>query len=168
MKITSGKKFVCSYDYSDFNQAREHLTKEIIEGRPYIKLGRYCATTFVGDVYKQDVEDGSFKYIMLIGISRQHPNERQGTREKGVEVAAMNAKFCPIMEMKFASVPNFNHFKNIVENYLDTLPLQYIRTKQESEKININNLVENYLENQNINISCTNSKINTKYNILEG
>ena len=131
-----GKELVCSYDWSDFNKERKHISKEIIDGRTWFKTGRYCSTAFVGDIYKLNSDsDESFKYIMLVGISRQHPNERKGSKNEGIEIAAQNAKTDPIIIMKFMNVPFYKDFKNICESYLNTIPYQYLRTKEESDKL---------------------------------
>lgn len=161
MQITASKKIVRSYDYSDFNQEREHITKEIINGRTYFKHGRYCSTAFVGDVYKVESNGEPFKYIMLIGLSRQHPNERQASREKGIEVAAINAKMCPVAEIKLCAIPEFSHFKKIIDSYLDTLPYEYVRTKEESLAIAEKNLTDE-IRNGRKDITCMNTKLNIK------
>lgn len=131
------KTLVESYDWSDFNEPRKHVSREIINGRVWFKTGRYCSTALVGDVYKLNnvPSEEPFKYVLLVGVSRQHPNERQGTRQDGVEVAALNAKTDPIMMIKLMNVPVYSDFKKICESYVNSIPYQFIRTRQESEEL---------------------------------
>lgn len=137
-----GKELVCSYDYSDFNESRNHTTQEIINGRVWLKTGKYTSTAFVGDVYKLDVSsDEPFKFILLIGLSRQHPNERQASRKEGVEVAAVNAKFTPFASMRFMNVPTYDDFRTICETYLKTIPYQFVRTKEEENELKWDKIV---------------------------
>lgn len=130
------KELVGSYDWSDFNEERSATCPEIIKGRTYIKTGKYCSTAFVGDVYDMHLpSDEQFKYIMFIGMSRQHPNEHTASRTEGIEVASINAKMEPVATIKFITYPTYQQFKNIVEGYLASIPTQFIRTREEREFI---------------------------------
>ena len=128
------KELIRSYEWSDFNEERRHHTNEIINGRTYIKTGRYCATSFVGEVFKIDSSsDEPFKYVMLIGMARQHPNEHNASRKAGIEIAAENAFTNPVMEFKMIALPHYEDFVKIVEAYFMTIPYQYVRTRAERE-----------------------------------
>lgn len=130
------KEFVCSYDWSDFNKDREHITREIINGRVWFKTGKHTSTAFVGDVYKlYTSSDEPFKYVMLVGMSRQHPSERKATKNQGIELAATNAKMDPFMVTKYVNVPTYKDFAEICESYINNIPYQFVRTREEAEEI---------------------------------
>ena len=130
------KELVCSYDWSDFNKNRYHVTKETINGRVWFKTGKYTSTAFVGDIYKlNELSDEPFKYVMLVGMSRQHPNERSASRSEGIEVASEKAKLEPFMITKYVNVPTYKDFAEMCETYLNNIPFQFIRTRDESEEI---------------------------------
>ena len=130
------KELIGSYDWSDFNKNRNHITRENIEGRVWFKTGKYTSTAFVGDVYKLDVSsDEPFKFVMLVGMSRQHPNERKATKKDGIDVAAINAKLEPFMVTKYVNVPTYKDFAQICESYINNLPFQFVRTREEAKNI---------------------------------
>lgn len=128
------KELVCSYDWSDVNDERQMTVSEIIDGRKVVKYGRYCSTTAVADIYelKDCPSDEPFKYLMLVGIARQHPNETTVSRKVGVDVASTNAKSQPIISMKLHEVPCYPFVANLIENYVVAcLPAQFVRTAKE-------------------------------------
>ena len=132
-----GKELVWSYDWSDFNKDREHITREIINGRVWLKTGKHTSTAFVGDVYKLDASsDEPFNYVMLVGMSRQHPSERKATKNEGIEIASINAKMDPFMTIKYVNVPAYRDFAQIVEGYINNIPYQFVRTREEANQIN--------------------------------
>lgn len=134
MNIDCTKELVRSYKWSDYNEDRNFVTEEIINGRTYLKTGRYCSTAFVGEVWKvRTSSDEPFKYLMLVGMSRQHPNEAMGSRAAGIEIAAENAFINPIMKFEMIEYPDYDDFVKIIEGYMGTVPAQYIRTKAERE-----------------------------------
>lgn len=127
------KELVCSYDWSDVKDERQMTVSEIINGREVIKLGRYCATSAVADIYELNdcSSDEPFKYLMLIGIARQHPNETSVSRKVGVDIAATNAKVNPIITMKFQTIPCYCFVAGLIENYVECMPKHFVRTAQE-------------------------------------
>lgn len=133
-KLTLDKELVRSYDYSDYNEDRIHATDERIDGRVYVKFGRHTSTAFVGEVFDIHApSDEPLKYVLLIGMSRQHPDEHTGTKEIGVELAAQNALINPIARIDLPDVPSYEMFKTLCENYMKLMPKQFIRTKEERE-----------------------------------
>lgn len=140
------KKLVASYDVSDYNDPRQFSTDEIINGRKYTKHGRYTATTFVGNVWELDCpSDEPFKYLLMVGMSRQHPNERQGSRSAGVELAAERSFSEPLFTMPMMTIPTYSAFVNICNGYLTTVPCEFVRTKQEEKELEINRFVNSIL-----------------------
>ena len=70
------KNLVRTFDWNDLNQNRSIFGEVCINGRKYLKTGVATATTVVGNLYL--VYDRSVKhnkYVLLVGIARQHPND---------------------------------------------------------------------------------------------
>lgn len=130
----SNKELVRSYHLSDFKEPRTYQTEEIINGRTYIKTGRYCATAFVAEVWDlHSSSDEQFNYVMHIGMSRQHPNEYMATNSQGIEIAAERAMMDPIAIIKFICLPSWDDFANIARSLMNNVPCEFIRTSEERE-----------------------------------
>ena len=139
------KERVNTFGYTTATQDREAYTDVSINGRRYTKYGTLQAVTFVGNLYKTNVRGEGYwpkeqgpiqtskneKYLLVIGMSKQHPYDTKVNKETGYEVAAENAINNPIIMIEVQGKFNYYRFKDIVEMYLSTMNLEFIKTKQE-------------------------------------
>lgn len=137
------KELVNTFAYTTATQDRDVCTDVSINGRRYTKYGTLQAVTFVGNLYKTGVkgegylkEDGApvnknEKYVLSIGMSKQHPCDTKVNKELGYEIAMSNALDNPIILIEINGKFNKKRFCDIVENYLDTMKLEFIKTKLE-------------------------------------
>ena len=103
-----------------------------INGRLYDKHGVDCATTAVALYYK--VYDPSFKhykFAILVGIARQHPNDSTITEEIGEEIATENAMIDPVMVIEYPHKVHDDIIYNLLESYVGGLPIQFVKTRSE-------------------------------------
>ncbi|MBO5003879.1 MAG: hypothetical protein J6D03_01175 [Clostridia bacterium] len=126
------KELVNTFVYTDFGKDREYATEVTINGRTYIKTGTYTATRVVADLYKLCTpSDNILKYVALVGISRQHPNDTKIKKEQGIEKAHENAMISPIATIKFDHKVSWYEIKPILEGILYSQNKSFIKTKQE-------------------------------------
>lgn len=139
------KELVNTFAYTTATQDRDVYTDVSINGRKYAKYGTLQAVTFVGNLYKVGEKSqgywpmdgdhpevkGHEKYVLFIGMSKQHPYDTKLNKQLGYEVAMENALTNPSIMIEVQGKFNYNRFKNIVENYLSTMRLEFIKTRQE-------------------------------------
>lgn len=130
------KELVNTFAYTTASQNRDVYTYVRINGRTYAKYGTLQAVTFVGNLYeiKNNNSDGDYnpsKYILMIGMSKQHPNDVKVDKNLGYEIAQNNAQQDPIIIMEVQGKFNKRRFVYLVEHYLDTMKLEFIKTKEE-------------------------------------
>ena len=103
--------------------------------------GTYCASTFVGKLYKMNSPSKNplERYVLFIGVARQNPIDNRQDEDLAVEMAAENAIVNPIMTIKLPNAISVSDFARFVSPYLDTMPTKFIltskqiRDKKESE-----------------------------------
>ena len=64
-------------------------------------------------------------------MSKQHPCDTKINKQLGYEIAMVNAMESPIMVIEIQGKFTYRRFKNIVENYLANMNLEFIKTRQE-------------------------------------
>jgi response regulator RpfG family c-di-GMP phosphodiesterase len=131
------KEEVNTLFYSTISSDRLNSKIVCIDGRWYEKYGTEQAVTFIGKVYKlKNLETNISEYVLHIGMTKQHPNDRHIDKKVAMETAVENCLINPFAVIELET-PNINHymFKRLVSNYLDTMELKFVRTKQEIEKI---------------------------------
>ena len=138
------KELVNTFAYTTATQNRDVCTEVSINGRRYDKYGTLQAVAFVGNLYKVDIPGEGYyprelvpnkkinpKYVLTIGMSKQHPYDTKINKELGYEIANENAMMNPIMIIEVQGKFNYRRFKNIIENYLANMNLEFIKTRQE-------------------------------------
>lgn len=126
------KELIRTFDWSDYKEDREYETEERVMGRTYVKLGQYTATTLVGNLYKvDDPSEKSFNYLLLVGVARQHPNDRAVTYKEGVETANVNANVSPVITMKLQNPIEWDDFVSIAHVYVASTNMEFVRTADE-------------------------------------
>lgn len=139
------KELVNTFAYTTATQNRDVYTDVSINGRRYRKYGTLQAVTFVGNLYKVGCsgegywpkEDGPIqtskneKYVLVIGMSKQHPYDTKVNKELGYEIAQTNMLNDPCMVIEVQGKFNKRRFVDLVEYYLSTMKLEFIKTRQE-------------------------------------
>ena len=142
------KEKVNTFVYTTATKNRDVYTDVSINGRHYRKYGTLQAVAFVGNLYKVGVPSEGYlnlngqktslkpvknqeKTILVIEMSKQHPYDTKVNKEVGYEIAMENMLNDPIIMIEVQGKFDYYRFKNIVEMYLDTMKLEFIKTKAE-------------------------------------
>ena len=126
------KTLVRSFDWNDMKEDRSICEQVCINGRDYIKMGVATSTTVVGNLYL--VEDQSVKqnkYVLLVGIARQHPCELNVRRGEGVEIANIKALNSPVMQIEFDHEVTWDEFKELADWYVAWQTPKMLKTAEE-------------------------------------
>ena len=142
------KELVNTFTYTTATQDRDVYADVSINGRRYRKYGTLQAVTFVGNLYKVGVPSGGYlnlngqstslksvknqeKQVLVIGMSKQHPYDTKVNKELGYEVARVNSLDNPCIIIEVQGKFNKRRFVDIVEYYIDTMKLEFIKTRDE-------------------------------------
>lgn len=130
------KNLLETFSYSTINQDRSGEMIVKINGRDYIKLGTYQAVTLVGNLYEiYDADVKSYKTVLFVGATKQHPRDIMVNKELAYEEANLKSLLNPTIIMEVG--PNFcqHDFRRIASTYVDTLNLKFVKTRQEIDEI---------------------------------
>lgn len=97
------KKLVDEFVVSDINTDRSCEKETVLDnGRRVVMKGTYCASTFVGKLYKMNGPSENLleRYVLFVGVARQNPIDNRQDGDLAVEMAAENAMVNPIMTIK--------------------------------------------------------------------
>ena len=139
------KELVNTFAYTTATQDRDVYTDVSINGRRYRKYGTLQAVAFVGNLYKVGCsgegywpkEDGPIqtskneKYVLVVGMSKQHPYDTKVNKELGYEIAQENSLDNPCMVIEVQGKFTKRRFVDLVEYYLSTMKLEFIKTRGE-------------------------------------
>ena len=132
------KKLVDEFVVSDIHNDRSCEKETVLDnGRRAVMKGTYCASTFVGKLYKMNgpSENPLERYVLFVGVARQNPIDNRQDEDLAVEMAAENSMVNPIMTIKLPNAISGSDFARFVSPYLDTMPTKFILTsKQIKEK----------------------------------
>ena len=134
------KKLIRTFDWDNLSKNRSITEEVCINGRKYFKTGVTTATTVVGNlylVYDQSVKRN--KYILLVGIARQHPNDLRIKRNEGVEIANLKSLDTPTMQIEFDHEVTWDEFKELTEWYVDYQSPKFLKTSEEIKESHKNN-----------------------------
>lgn len=135
------KELVRSYHKNTAKDDRLYVKQEIINGRTYDKYGVATVVSMIVDCWKvYDPSVKLFKYVYLGGISRQHPNDPQINIELGYEIAHENAMVNPVLKFEFDNMIDTISVLEMMETYINALPIEFIRTKEEIQLLNNKNI----------------------------
>ena len=134
----STKKLIDEFVVSDIHNDRSCEKETVLDnGRRAVMKGTYCASTFVGKLYKMNgpSENPLERYVLFVGVARQNPIDNRQDEDLAVEMAAENAMVNPIMTIKLPNAISVSDFARFVSPYLDAMPTKFILTsKQIKEK----------------------------------
>ena len=132
------QKLVDEFVVSDIHTDRSCEKETVLDnGRRAVMKGTYCASTFVGKLYKMNgpSKNPLERYVLFVGVSRQNPIDNRQDEDLAVEMAAENAMVNPIMTIKLPNAISLSDFARFVSPYLDAMPTKFILTsKQIKEK----------------------------------
>lgn len=130
------KTLVGDYNYSNRKHDRDCYKEVRINGRKYLKWGTATATTAVAFQYKVfDPSINRSEYIVLVGIARQHPGDTALSHEDGMEIASVNALTNPVMTLTFPTKMDAETIECFMANYIDSLPVVFVKTKEELDEL---------------------------------
>lgn len=129
--IDVSKEFVKSFSWTSVTENREVMKPMVIAGRKYYKTGREQAVTFVGNLYK--ISGKMPKYVLYVGMAKQHPDEHNVLVQDGIDIAAENAYTNPMLVMEVFKDFDYNAFSEIMTTYWEYMPLDMLRTKEEKQ-----------------------------------
>lgn len=128
------KKLVDEFVVSDIHSDRSCEKETVLDnGRRAVMKGTYCASTFVGKLYKMNgpSENPLERYVLFVGVARQNPIDNRQDEDLAVEMAAENAMVNPIMTIKLPTAISGDDFARFVSPYLDTMPSKFILTSKQ-------------------------------------
>lgn len=128
------KKLVDEFVVSDIHTDRSCEKETVLDnGRRAVMKGTYCASTFVGKLYKMNgpSENPLERYVLFVGVARQNPIDNRQDEDLAVEMAAENAMVNPIMTIKLPTAISGDDFVRFVSPYLDVMPTKFILTSKQ-------------------------------------
>lgn len=128
------KKLVDEFVVSDIHTDRSCEKETVLDnGRRAVMKGTYCASTFVGKLYKMNgpSENPLERYVLFVGVARQNPIDNRQDEDLAVEMAAENAMVNPIMTIKLPTAISGDDFVRFVSPYLDAMPSKFILTSRQ-------------------------------------
>lgn len=126
------KKLILEGSLSNINKDRTYETDVVINGRHYTKKGKETATTFYIRVYKTSENIPLKRYLLNVGISRQHPADFKNNKELAEEVAGENCIVDPIISIWSTKCPTNESIETICKAYLSGMAdHRFILTRDE-------------------------------------
>lgn len=138
------KELINEWYWTNVDEDRSCVKSERINGRLYDKYGVNCATTAICFEYKVfDPSVNLYKYAILIGFARQNPGDVNLNMNEGYEIASENALMNPSIMLVNNIEASEDFIYSIIEAYVSSLPVKFIKTKSEllnkNENLNIYN-----------------------------
>ena len=143
------KKLVDEFVVSDIHTDRSCEKETVLDnGRRAVMKGTYCASTFVGKLYKMNgpSENPLERYVLFVGVARQNPIDNRQDEDLAVEMAAENAMVNPIMTIKLPNAISGTDFARFVSPYLDTMPTKFILTSKQIKDKKENDLYKDWYD----------------------
>lgn len=126
------KDLVRTFVYTTMNDCRCMDRNVVVNGRTYVKLGQAQAVTMVGNLYKcWDPIVKSYKYMLMVGVAKQHPCDLNITKKEGYAIANENAYASPSIVMEVSKEFNKEKFMYLSMCYIEMLHLSFVKTTKE-------------------------------------
>lgn len=104
------------------------------QGRTYIKTGKFCIQTMVGNIYKtEDVRTKETRYILQIGITKQNPSDLVHDKKVAAEYGQEQAVSEPVMTILLDHQPDFYEFRDYTHPYMANNKQKFVMTVEEKE-----------------------------------
>lgn len=159
-----GKEEVATFTYNTSKENRLICTDVCYKGRPYTKWGEKQIVTFFGIKYKvTDLLTNKTTYIVHIGLSKQHPLDREHNVSVAIEHARVRALINPVIILNDVS-KSFDKcdFDAIVSNYEAQMDLDFIKTKKEIEDIERRKLLDDWSDCLYMKLKLMSEKVRVK------
>lgn len=141
------KKLVDEFVVSNIHTDRSCEKETVLDnGRRAVMKGTYCASTFVGKLYKMNgpSKNPLERYVLFVGVARQNPMDNRQDEDLAVEMAAENAMVNPIMTIKLPNAITGEAFVRFVNPYLDAMPTKLILTSKQIKEKKESDLYKNW------------------------
>ena len=129
------KEFVCSYSFNNATSYRDYVRTLTIDGRQYDKHCTGTISYIVGNLYK--IEDE--KYLLLVGMSRQAPNDLNPNFDAHIESASEKSFSSPTIMVFLDHKPDYDEFYGLTDWYVSNQAQIEVKTQEELETRNSNN-----------------------------
>lgn len=104
------------------------------QGRTFIKTGKFCVQTMVGNIYKaEDERTKQTRYILQIGISKQNPADLIHDKKVAIEFGQEQAMTEPVMTILLDHQPGFYEFREYARTYLVCNKQKFVMTAEEKQ-----------------------------------
>lgn len=143
------KDLVKTFSYSTANNYRNYEKRMVVNGRTYYKIGQLQAVTMVGNLYKcYDPNVESFKYMLMIGVAKQHPRDLKITKQEGLEIANEKAYSCPSIVMEVPSDFTKEQFQMFADCYVEFAMIKHLQLVKTNKEL-LNDEIEKNISAMN-------------------
>lgn len=143
------KDLVKTFSYSTANNYRNYEKQMVVNGRTYYKIGQLQAVTMVGNLYKcYDPNVESFKYMLMVGVAKQHPRDLKITKQEGLEIANEKAYSCPSIVMEVPSDFTKEQFQMFADCYVEFAMIKHLQLVKTNKEL-LNDEIEKNISAMN-------------------
>ena len=126
------KDLVETFYFTNVNDNRTYVNREIVNGREVDVRGQVCATTLIGLLYRvYDPSVESYKYILHVGVANQGNADAVVDVDEEYEEAYINALMNPQIQYVIGNDYTSFDWKVFSLAILSTQPKRFVLTDEE-------------------------------------
>ena len=126
------KDLVETFYFTNVNDNRTYVNREIVNGREVNVRGQVCATTLIGLLYRvYDPSVESYKYILHVGVANQGNADAVVDVDEEYEEAYINALMNPQIQYVIGDDYTSFDWKVFSSAILSTQPKRFVLTDEE-------------------------------------
>lgn len=126
------KDLVETFYFTNVNDNRKYVNREIVNGREVDVRGQVCATTLIGLLYRvYDPSVESYKYILHVGVANQGNADAVVDVDEEYEEAYTNALMNPQIQYVIGDDYTSFDWKVFSLAILSTQPKRFVLTDEE-------------------------------------
>lgn len=126
------KDLVETFYFTNVNDNRTYVNREIVNGREVDVRGQVCATTLIGLLYRvYDPSVESYKYILHVGVANQGNADAVVDVDEEYEEAYINALMNPQIQYVIGDDYTSFDWKVFSLSILSTQPKRFVLTDEE-------------------------------------
>ena len=126
------KDLVETFYFTNVNDNRTYVNREIVNGREVDVRGQVCATTLIGLLYRvYDPSVESYKYILHVGVANQGNADAVVNVDEEYEEAYTNALMNPQIQYVIGDDYTSFDWKAFSSAILSTQPKRFVLTDEE-------------------------------------
>ena len=126
------KDLVETFYFTNVNDNRTYVNREIVNGREVDVRGQVCATTLIGLLYRvYDPSVESYKYILHVGVANQGNADAVVDVDEEYEEAYINALMNPQIQYVIGDDYTAFDWKVFSLAILSTQPKRFVLTDEE-------------------------------------